>query len=278
MYNIDTKSIVVNSDTQVILREEDGTTYADNDVTPTAAERGFILEGFLGLVMGTELNVLKPQTRIIKTSASTGTAEVLDYVLTATANVAGSVLRIVYQSLNLSPVESQNIPLEMRYQIPANATTDTIGADIVSTINNNPSSPVTAAYTAGTDTLRLTAKQKGVTFRLYATETLWTAAPTVVAAAALPVNTYDDLKNLEWARNIDIDRNLNWAPLPGVSYTSYYFEVVRVPPYKLGNNPLPNERHAATITGYTLYVSAAAATLLAALDFLVGDVNIGVGS
>lgn len=276
MFNIPTKQLIVNSDLQAVLTKDVAGAYTTGYVTPTNL-KGFIIQGWLGNTLGTELNVLQRATRILKTVASAGAAEVVTYVVTASANAAGSVLRLVYQSMNLSPVESQNVPLEKRYQIPANASTDAIGADIVSSLQLDDYCPVTISYNAGTDTLTLTSKVKGQKIRLYSDENLL-AAVTVVTPGALPVETYDALKNINWARNVDIDRDVNFYPLPGVNYTQYYFEVVRVPAYQPGGNPIPSEKHNATVTAYAIWVADGATVLKAAMDLLVADVNVAVGS
>src|SRR6478735_10144678 len=168
MYNLPTKMIIVNDDSQVALLEDDGTAYAASDVSPTNPASGFILTGFLGLVLGTELNVLKRGVRLLKTAASAGVAEVTTYTIVATSNLAGATIRLVYQSLDLISTENQNIPLEKRYQIPANATAANIAADIAATINQDDSAPVTAGVAGAVVTLTAKSpKYVGYKFRLY---------------------------------------------------------------------------------------------------------------
>lgn len=277
MINIPVKQIIVNSDSQVTLLEEDGTAYTSSDVSATNPLTGFILQGWLGLVKGTELGVVAPHTRVRVTNPSSGAAEITTYTLTATSNAAGARIRVQWQSLDLTGTEFQNIPLVKHYQIPANSSIDAIGADIAAAITADLNAPATASYDSGSDTLTITAKEKGVVIRLYSEDGLLPAV-SVSTPAALPVNTYDYLKNIEWSKNITMDRNLEYAPLPGASYTSYYFEVVRVPPVAFGGNPLVSEKNSATVTGYKLWVSSAASTLKAALDDLATDVNIAIGS
>ena len=62
MIKIPVKHLIVNSDIQARLLEEDGTTYTAADVTPSAG--GIILEGFLPLILGSEFELLTTAVRI----------------------------------------------------------------------------------------------------------------------------------------------------------------------------------------------------------------------
>jgi hypothetical protein len=95
----------------------------------------------------------------------------------------------------------------------------------------------------------------------------------VTVVGATGVNTYDYLKNINWAKNFSIDQNLNWMPLPGNTYTSYYFEVNGTVPDNVGNGPIPNEVHGAVKTAYTVWAKTGSA-LATAMDFLVIDLNV----
>lgn len=270
MFKLPVKDIIVNDDAQVRLLEDDGTAYVTGDVTPSAG--GFILEGWSQLILGSALNLLAAATRIIKDVPSAGAAEITTYLLVTTTAVADTVFRIVYSSLDLMPTEQQNQPLEKRYQIPVQTTVDGVGAALAAAINIDKYAPCVASYNAGTDTLTLTAKNKGVTLDLYSSDYVL-PAKTITTPASLPVNTYDYLKNINWAKNFNIDRNLNWMPIPGNSYNSYYFEVLSDSVADLGNDGVPSEVHGKTNSGYRVWVKTGTA-LDSAMNVLTGNVNV----
>jgi hypothetical protein len=272
MFNIPVKEIIVNGDEQVRLLEDDGTPYVAADATPSAG--GFILEGFLSLISGSALQLLKAATRIIKTTPSAGVSEVVSYVLTGATVAADVVFRVVEESLDNTPTLFQGQPIEKRYQIGAAQTTiDGVGAAIASAINGDVNRTVNATYTAGTDTLALTAIRKGTKIRLYCNSGYTLPAVTVTTPGALAMNTYDYLKNINWSKDVDIDRNLNYFPLPGVSYNSFYFEVNGTVQDTVGSNPIPSEKHNTVKYGVKIWVKDGL-TLEGALDALVTDMNV----
>jgi hypothetical protein len=270
MFNIPVKEIIVNDDTQVVLREDDGTTYTLADADPSAG--GFILDGFLSLVLGSQLQLLKAATRIVKTEPAAAVAEVVSYVLTTATAAADTVFRLTEESLDMTPTLFQTRPVEKRYQIPAQTTVDGVGAAIAAAINGDANRQVNATYTAGTDTLQLTAIKKGTTIRLYSS-TYVLPAVTVNTAGKLAINTYDYLKNINWSKGVEIDRNLNYFPLPGVSYNSFYFEVNGNVQDTVGNSPIPSEKHGTVKYGVKLWVKEGLA-LESALDDLLADMNV----
>jgi len=270
MFKLPVKDIIVNADSQVRLLEDDGTAYAAADATPSAG--GFILEGFSQLILGTQLALLKAATRIIKDTPSAGAAEVTTYVLTGVGCIADCIFRLVYTSMDLTPTEQQNQSLEKRYQIPVQTTVDGVGAALAAVINGDKYAPCTASYNAGTDTLTLTAKNVGVELTLYSTDYVLPAKGTTTPAA-LPVNVYDSLKNINWSKNHTFDRNLNWAPIPGNQYNSYYFEIDSDPVADLGDTDVPSEVHGKVRTGFRLWVKTGT-TLATAMDLLVTDMNV----
>jgi hypothetical protein len=263
------KEIIVNDDSQVRLLDEAGAAYtALKNNTPTTG--GFQLEGFLSAVNSSALQLLKAATRIIKDTPSAGAAEVKTFTVTSTSSPADAVFRIMYESLDLTPVEFQNQRQEKRYQISAaQASAATIGPKIAAVINADKFAPVTASAAGAVVTL--TAKQKGVKFNLYSTDFAGTEATTT--PAALPLNTYDYLKNINWAKNVDFDRNLNWNPLPGISYNSYYFEILSDSVAQLGHSQVPGEKHAQSLNGFKLWVKTGLA-LDTALTDLAADMNV----
>lgn len=323
MFNIPVKEIIVNDDSQVVLLEDDGTAYADNDVVADTSG-GFILDGLINEVIWASRTLALTKTPkggknayirfytgsdcMLKTAYSAGTAEIAAYTVTAAGGAkAGDTYRLVIESLDLTPTEYQNRPIEKRYQLSVNcaAAVDVI-AELVSRINGDPTSPVTA--TAGFDNtgetsplqddsakIILTAKKTGLKINLYvgtysdSTQTTYSVslskdaagvdvvyvADTVytTVAAALPVNTYDAVKNINWSKNFNIDVNINWMPLHGANYNSYYFEVGTTQlQTQVGNNPHVGEVNNDQVYGVRLFVKNGT-TLDTAMSLLEGDVG-----
>lgn len=326
MFRIPEKQIIVNDDTQVVLREDDGTTYADNDVSNSAG--GFILEGFLNEVIWTtaavaaantnrdgKMSYLRPWSgtdKMVKFTAAAGVTAKVAYIVTAgSGGKKGDTYRLVADSLDLTPTEYQNRPVEKRYQLAVDcANAVAVIAELVARINADPYAPViayaghnnaSAPVQDDSDKIVLVAKNAGQSINLYVGEySVWDqtsyavtltkvpnsyGSPTgavyhtiedtfvTLADAALPVGTYDALKNINWAKNFDIDRDINWMPLPGASYNSYYFEVASQGlAQQLGNNPSPGEIANAQVYAVRLYVKSGL-TLDTNLTLLEADVN-----
>jgi hypothetical protein len=296
--NIPVKEIIVNDDSQVRLLEDDGTAYLAADASPSAG--GFILEGFLSLLLGSQLQLLRAATRIIKDTPAAGVPETAAYTITAAAGILkDSIFRVVTDSIDLTPTEFQNRPLEKRYQTSAASTNAaTTVAQMVAAINADKNATVTAfagfnnASPVQDDSAKivLVAKSPGIKVDLYmstsvagitlakvanGTTVYHTAEDTSVttAVATLPINTYDYLKNIEWHKNLDFDRNMNWMPLPGKTYNSYYFEVNGTAKVGHADGSLPSEVPGAIRTGYKVW-AVVGSTLATKLDLLVTDMNV----
>jgi hypothetical protein len=274
MFQIPVKEIIVNADSQVrLLNRADGAAFtASTNITPTTG--GFVFEGFLGPIASTQVQLLSGTTRILKTAASAGTQGSATYVLTTAPATcaAGTVFRLVEDTLDLTPVQYQNRPIEKRYQVSsAQTNVDGVGAAIAAAINADPNAWATVTYTAGSDTLVVTSKKVGTRIQLFSVDY---ALPTpTLVQGTLPIGTYDAVKNINWAKNFSIDQNINWMPLPGVSYQTVYFEVNGPVNPLNGNSPIPNELHNSTRYAVRLYVKAGL-TLETAIDYLITDLNV----
>jgi len=269
MFELPIKEIIVNEDSQVRLLEDDGTAYTATDASPSSG--GFILEGFHSLILGSELVLLRTATRIIKDAQVAPAAEVTTYVLTGASIAQDTVIRLVVESLDLTPTEFQNRGYEKRYQIAAAATVDAVGAAIAAAINADKNAPVVAAYTSGTDTLQLTCKNTGEQARLYSTDYVLPAV-TVATPASLGIGNYSNLKNINWSKNFEVDRNSMYFPRPGAEYTTYYFKT-KTKSADGGDTDFPTEQKRETTQEFRLYVREGL-TLETALDLLVTDMNV----
>lgn len=318
MFNIPVKEIIVNDDSQVRLLDEAGVAFdGSSNSAPGTAGAGFILEGFLSKVLSSDLQLLASATRIIKTTPSNGTVNTVGYTVTAASGgKKGDVFRLVYESLDLTPTEFQDQPVEKQYQLGVDcANAAAVIAELVAQINADKFAPATALAGRSnsatptqndSDKIILVGKKVGVSIALYVgsyasvDQTTYTIALTklantygfrldgttpgaiyhtsedtfvIPADAALPVNTYDYLKNINWAKNLDFDRNMNWMPLPGVSYNGYYFEVNGTVQDTVGSSPIPSQKNNTVKYGVKLWVKTGL-TLATALDALVTDVNV----
>lgn len=323
MFNIPVKEIIVNDDSQVQLLEDDGTAYADNDVVHSTNTGGVILQGFLNEIIWCNATAAAASTarggkaayfegasgaaKMLRTAASAGVAETAAWTVTAASGgKKGDTYRLVIDSLDLTPTEYQNRPVEKRYMLGVDcANAVAVIAELVTQINADVNAPVTAY--AGhnnlatptqndSDKIVLVAKTAyiGCQVNLYVgsyadvTQTTYTVTLAKVANGttvyhtvedtsattalpALPVNTYAALKNVNFAKNFHIDRDVNWMPLPGASYNSYYFQVNSgVIQTQEGNQPAPNQLKNSQVYGVRLYVKSGL-TLDTALNLLDGD-------
>lgn len=299
MIKIPEKQIIVNDDSQVQLLEEDGTAYADGDVTPSAGS--FILAGFLPIIAGSDLVLLDTATRVVAQAASAAVAGAIRIECLVDGGVAkGDVFRVNVKNDQRVPVELQQYqPLEKRYQfsadIAAAAGSDhTVATAIADTINGDPNALVTAAVVAGVGNegaVEITAKNPGDSVEFYAdspgnTFALASSpAATIgitydtgksfetITAAAAAINTYDALKNINWAKNLDFDRNSEYFPQKGVSYKSYAFQY-NWTAKDTGGIVVPSQSPIAGRVAAKLWVNPAATTLTAAMNLFTDDVNV----
>lgn len=311
MFNIPRKEIIVNDDTQVVLKgSTDGVTFvayvAGTNLVPSTAAHRVQMEGFLTNIPVTTLNLLTTATRVRKSTGTAAVVETASYVvaLLGSGPAAGDILMLRTDSLDLTPTEFQNKGTEKRYQFTsAQTTVATIISHLVATINGDKAAPVVALAGRNNTTpaqndsakIVLQAKKPGITIddpivldlasavngftltRDAAATTVYYSTVdgtnVVTAKAALGINTYDYLKNINWAKNFDIDQNLSWMPLPNVTYNSYYFEVNGTVPDNSGNNPMANEVHGLIKTGYSIFVKQALTLDTALNEFLI-DMNV----
>lgn len=303
MFKFPSKQLIVNSDSQCRLLEDDGTTYADGDCTPTGG--GFIIENFLPLVLGSKLQLLASATRIRSQVAVTGAGEIAAWTVTAAGGAKkGDVYSVVCTSLDLSPSVFQNGSVIKRYQLRQNcADAGELIAELAAVINLDADALVTAyagfnnASPAQDDSAKivLAAKNHGIACDLYVgsysveAQVTYTvalakdAAGTTVyhtvedtsaetAVAVLDENNYEALKSVKWPANLDYDRN-DWEfPWQGAAYKMYYFEVNWTG--VIGGSDIAGQTDQAGITPVQLYVNTAATTLITAMDLLAGDVNV----
>ena len=303
-FKIPIKQIIVNSDDQARLLEDDGSVYADGDCTPSAG--GFIVEGFSSLILGSELEVMDGSTtRIISEAAAVAVAEISSFDLSSltSGGSAGDVFRLVYESLDHEEVEHQNFPLEKRYQLSAD-TADAAATvvDLVNVINADAEAPVVAyagfnnVTPAQDDSgkILLIAKDTGINFYLYSEKLSISSAEkdavgttvyhtaegtnndTILASRGL--GNYDSLKTKHWPDafdnpNYSLDRGIEYFPQKGATYTSYRFRAAHANQISSGGNPQPGEVTSNVLTDYYMFVQTGT-TLETQMDLLVGDVNV----
>lgn len=266
-FELPVKDIIVNEDLQVALLEDDGTAYLAADATPTAG--GIIMPGFLELTLGSEFDLLSTGVRIIKSTAVAAVAQISTYLVTSTSATADTTFRLVYDSLDKTGTEFQNVLLEKRYQIPVLSSAATIATAIATAINADKAAPVTASVS--TATVTLTSKTTGVSFTLYSDNIVGTQ--TVTTAASLGLGIYDTIKNINWAANPDIDRNLQYLPRIGAAYTQYYFRLTRNAADGGGEGEFPSVKKQAITSDFRIFVRNGL-TLETKLNLLVTDLNV----
>lgn len=274
MFQIPVKEIIVNSDDQVkLLNGADSTAYADGDVA--SASDTFILEGFLNdKISQNDMQALSfsgSSTELIKITPTAAAAHDVDYQITGVGTVAvGSVFRLMFESLDGTPTEYQNQPIQKIYQISGTiATAANIASRVKETIDADPDSKVTVAVS--TDTLTFTAKETGVRVRFFF-EDAGVGAASDNTAPALSVGHYADLKNINWSKNFDVDRNAEYFPRKGNTYNIYYFEVNSTGFLASSGGSVPSEVKASARTGFRIY-AAVGTQLDTDLNLLKGDID-----
>jgi hypothetical protein len=311
MFALPQKEIIVNDDTQVrALASTDGTTWvaevAGTNLLPGTAAHRFSLEGFLTNVPTTALNLLASAVRIRRSVGAAAVGETAGFtvaVVTTGINIYDEII-LRTDALDLTPTEYQNKASEKRYQSSkTTGTLATIIQHIADTINADKSARVTALVGRNNTTplqndsakIVLVAKQAGntVDYLIHKAQAGQTnsisftknavgttiyygtvdTVNTVTASATVGLNSYNSLKNVNWSKNFNIDQNINWMPLPGQLYNSYYFEVNGPLADNPGNRQVPNEPHTAARTAYMLYVKQGL-TLDTALNELLIDMNV----
>lgn len=310
MFNIPRKEIIVNDDTQVVLKgSTDGVTFsayvAGTNLNPATAAHRVQMEGFLTNIPVTSLNLLASATRVRKKTGAAATVANAAWTvaLVGTGPQQDDVVMLRMDSLDLTPTEFQNKGFEKRYQFSsAKTTVATIISHLVATINGDKYAPVVAwagrnntspsqddsakivliAKVAGRPITDLIGDFQSLvnncTFTRVADGTTVyystvDGTNVVTGQGTLAINTYDYLKNINWAKNFSIDQNLSWMPLPGVTYNSYYFEVNGTVLDNSGNGPIPNEVHGAVKTAYSIFVKQGLTLDTALNEFLI-DMNV----
>lgn len=279
IFRLPEKQLIVNQAGQLrILNGAASATYTD--IATPATTDGFVLEGFhFGPILLGNLKPYSGNTRIKAEAAVAAAAQVATFVANAvTGAAAGEPFRIVFDSLDKTPVEFQNQPLEKHYQVSVdlanNATAAQVATAITNAINADKNSPVTASV--NTATVTLTAKTTGFTFRLYTKPTsqggLITGTWTVTTPATKGINTYDNLKNINWAKNLDFDRNVEYFPEYGATYKSYKFVVRSTGPVSAGGTEVVGQAAPVSETEFQLWIKTGL-TLITTMDLVVADAN-----
>jgi phage tail sheath gpL-like len=205
--------------------------------------------------------------RMLVSDSAAGTKQVNTFTVTAATATEKKVynLRLVFGSSDRERVEYQEVDKEQRFQmtILATETATQQAAQLVKEINGNPNLPVTATSAAAVVTI--TAKESGIYFNLYCEELGTNAVTTPVVLEQL---TYNVLKNKQWPVNVELDRNLEYFPVKGATYKSYYFETTADMSH-IGGQISANQQ-VTTKNGFRLYVNkVSAAALITQLDLLV---------
>ena len=232
MIRLPEKQIIVNNVNQLsALKFDSSGTYVDI-VTPNGTTDGFHLLGFLGPIAFGKLKAYSGNTRIKSQVAVAAVKQIATFTPAAVVGAAaGEVFRLVWDSLDKTPTEFQNVPLEKRYQVSINlannATAIQVGTAIHNAINADKNAPVTSSVNGGTGVVTLTAKDENISFVLYtkpaAQGGLITGTFAVTTPATKGINTYDQLKSINWAKNLDFDQNVEYFPEYGATYKSYKF-------------------------------------------------------
>jgi hypothetical protein len=264
-FSIPVKQIIINADSQV-------------DVVETSllpASGSLAISGFLSTaITGPQFELLAAATRIRVVAAAAAVKEDADYTFTLGA-AAGDVIIVRENSLLLTPTEFQNQDIDKRYQLPLCADAAATAVAAAAAINADPYAKVVATA-PGAGVLTLVSKLVGREFNVYTSENNVTLLEPVApvkdpdAVATLGTGIYDTLKNIEFSKNIEEDRNQEYYPKKGTQYNQYYFEV-NWTTVDLGGHDVPSLLPASGRTAFQMWIAdgltadtemAAAAVLL----------------
>lgn len=273
MFNIPTKQIIVNSDEQVQLLTWDGdeatasTPYVDGDVTSLTDK--FVLKGFFTSPLSADVLVGANAAKITKQAPINAAAQVMTVTVTASAATEGDTFRFHFESLDRTPVVYQNDFVSKIYQIPAigglDSTTD-IAEAIEKAIKADKNAMVTVSRAGAV--LTITANDSAVKVGFFS-DIATTVA--VTTEPALSLNQYADLKNINWSKNIEEDRNSEYFPKRAVAYNSYSFVVTSEAFIASSGGAIPDQVNASSESTFTIWV-VPGTTLDTALTDLAADI------
>lgn len=299
-FKLPVRQFIINDDIQGVLRADKAGTFSDyggaTDLDPATATHLFKITGQTDWTKVTDLQELASAVRVRKQVWASAVKPIKAYTVTSSAVSAGDVFRIVWDSLDKTPVEYQNIPLEKRYQFSADqATVANVIANMVAVINADENSPVVAyaGFNNATpaqddsDKIVLIAKNFREDFEIYPS-TNGTLALTEVAAgttvyhtvedtnddtvaASDYVNDYENLKNKQWVADLDFDRNAEYFPQKGAKYNSYFYKVDFT--QDTGGHTVPGQKAVTGEVTFIFYVKQGIA-LDTALDAFATDMNV----
>lgn len=244
-FSIPVKQIIANNDNQMVVTSNGPLAGAVGD---------FTLAGWLSVTQAAQLELLAAATRMRVTAAAPAVQHAIEVTFT-TGSADGDVIKVRTDSLDLTPTEYQNHAEEKRYQLPLTADGTAAAQAAADTINADPHALVIASAAAGV--LTLGAKSINYFVEVYASVDNVTLLPAsistvVTVAGTLGVGTYDTLKNIEWAKNVEHDRNLEYYPQRNTLYTQYYFEV-NWSTVDLGGHDVPSLLPAAGKTAFQIW-------------------------
>lgn len=287
MFRNPSKQIIINSASQVEFLKYDGSATYIDIVSPQKATDGFFLRGFLQPILFGSLKAVVSTTLISAAAGAAGNKQVATFVTNAvTGDCSSENFIIQYVSLKLSPTEYQNQPLIKHYQVsatmPLNATAAQVAAQIALAITTDKNAPVTAV--AVSNTVTITAKESGVQFLLVPTLPvrggLITGTFTVTVQPTVDLNTYDDLKNINWAKSspfgpLNFDQNAEIFPVFGQTYKSYRF-ILRGTPFNASQLvPSQDVTQEQVLDDVRIWI-ANGLTAQTTMDLIVADANTAV--
>jgi len=280
-FSIPRFNYIVNSDDQVQLYGDDGTgpvAYSAGLVTPSAGKVS--MRGELDWFETVQFQLFSATSRIKIEAPNNGTYRAVTYVPSGDlANVkTGHVFRVVTDQPSKENTAYQNIPVEKRYQIPRDCTTeDEVAEAIADAINADDAALVTAQYTSGAGVKLIDNHMRGKSNMYVGLDPegntpVWGLVATVNDEGTDPINTYDALKDEFWAKNVDFDRNAEYFPERGAKYKGYSFKLksTSVSP---GGHTVPSQVPVESETEYTFYVKEGL-DFETAMSLLAVDMNV----
>ena len=251
-----------------------------HSLDPTDSTHSFALIGELDWTNASDVVLLESGVRVRKVAPSVGTLQSVDFTVVVPSGQTipkGTVIRVVTSMPSVETSEFQNIPLEKRYTLSRDCTTaEQVADDIVALINDDPSALVAAS--GGIGEFTVTDKSVLQESWVYVGRTPEGDIPfgltgSIVTPRYEGVNNYEMMKNLQWPVNLEIDRNVEYFPIAGDLYNSYYFRIIREE-QPVGGFSLPSQVPQEAETEHVFYVNTKLTSLIAQFEQFNYDMNI----
>jgi len=277
---IPTFQYIINNEEQAVLfgsnDGDDAVPYVPGLLSPLDIDDKFNIEGELGWIDTTALQLISPGVRVVKQIPEPTAYSIIEYGITKVTDLPlDFVFKTSSREFASSQIVYESEPLVKNYQIAIpGATAADIALQIVDTINADKNALVVAEIGAAPENVLLRSVSIGVVSKLVADEDYLTLAIISNLIGSIGKGNYKNLKNVQWANCTDFDRDAEYLPKQGASYTAYFFHLLSENAAH-GGHVTPTNVGEKLITEYVFYINNVdAANFNGAFSSLATDMNI----